>query len=286
MADSKPTAISHFDSSAHSYEKSTGGCTRELARSILDLPELRDIYSKDAVILDSACGTAIVTEELVLQAQKRSGTLGQIHAADPAPNMVEIARSKIAALGLSEEQFNGKVMPGEKLDYPDNTFTHSITNLGILFYTDAAAGAKEIYRTLKPGGVAVVTSWAYFGYIEEIIRPAQALIRPNDPPYQIPLNPAWTSPQHVEDTMKGGGFEQVKILEVTVHYGAATITDLHGLLGDSFKGVVKEWSEEEQRAWKEVMLQHMEKTAVEYTMNDGKPGRGVQMKAIVAVCQK
>ncbi|KAJ4168552.1 hypothetical protein NW754_010470 [Fusarium falciforme] len=54
--------------------------------------------------------------------------------------MADISRKKLDALGVSATS-SAAVMPGEKLEFQDETFTHSITNLGILFFTDGDAGA-------------------------------------------------------------------------------------------------------------------------------------------------
>jgi SAM-dependent methyltransferase len=53
--------------------------------------------------------------------------------------------------------------PAEELKFRDTTFTHSITNCVIARLKDdgAAQVCKEIHRTLKPGGVAVVSIWAH-----------------------------------------------------------------------------------------------------------------------------
>ncbi|KAM5341737.1 hypothetical protein ACJ41O_014768 [Fusarium nematophilum] len=279
-----PTAIAHFDSSVAHYEASTGGCTRELARHLLKLPEAQGIFQPGAVVLDNACGTGIVSEEIVLQARQQNAGLPKIHAVDPAPNMVDISRKKLAALGASDI-FSPDVMPGEKLDFPDETFTHSITNLGILFFTDGVAGAKEIYRTLRPGGVAVVTSWSALGYLD-VIHPAQKATRPDDHPFKLPVPEVWFQPSHVESCLKEGGFTKVKVSGSAVHYGASSTNDLSNLLLDSFKMLWKDWPEDDQKKFHQAIHEQVDKTSRSYTMTDGTPGIGLPMTAIVAVCEK
>ncbi|KAM5342915.1 hypothetical protein ACJ41O_013881 [Fusarium nematophilum] len=280
-----PTAIAHFDSAAVHYEASTGGCTRELVRSLLALPQLKGIYQPDAIVLDNACGTGIVAEEIVLRARQANTTLPLIHAVDPAPNMVGITRKKLAALKASGV-FSAAVMPGEKLEFPDGTFTHSITNLGILFFIDGVAGAKEIYRTLKPGSVAIVTSWSTLGYLENVIHPAQSATRPDDPPYKLPIPELWLGPSYVEQCLKEGGFEQISISTSNVHYGAASADDLLNLLLNSFKMIWKDWPEEDQRKFRDAARERVNTVSQPYTMNDGGPGVGIPMTAIVGVCEK
>ncbi|KAI8665600.1 hypothetical protein LRP88_03894 [Fusarium phalaenopsidis] len=279
-----PTAIGHFDSAAAQYEASTGGCTRELARLLLDIPQLESIYQPSTIVLDNACGTGIVAEEIILRARRTNANVPNIHAVDPAPNMVEISRKMLDALGASATSSTA-VMPGEKLEFQDEMFTHSITNLGILFFTDGGAGARQIYRTLKPGGVAVVTSWAVLGYLE-VIRPAQSAVRPDDPPFKLPIPETWLDLTFVEKCLKDGGFADVTVSESIVHYGAPSAEDLLDLILNSFKMLWKDWSEEDQNKFRQVAREKIDMTSCSHTMNDGIQGVGLPMTAIVAVCQK
>ncbi|KAK2926396.1 Methyltransferase domain 25 [Fusarium oxysporum f. sp. vasinfectum] len=280
----KPTAIAHFNFAAEQYEKFTGGCTRELARFLLDLPQLQSLYDASSVVIDNACGTGVVTEEIITRCRQRKSKLPHIHGVDPASNMVKIATEMAERLGALE-YFSGRIMPGEVLDFPDATFSHNITNLGILFYTDPSSGAREIHRTLKPGGVAVVTTWSTLGYLDLVIRPAQLSTRPNEQPYQLPIDPAWLLPEHLEKTMKeNGGFDQVEILNTTVHYGAASLDELGELLLGSFRVIWKDWPESDQLTFKSKVASLVQKAAVVYTMVDGCTGYGIPMEAIVAVC--
>ncbi|KAF5004142.1 hypothetical protein FDECE_9356 [Fusarium decemcellulare] len=280
-----PSAIAHFDSAAAQYEVSTGGCTRELARLLLDLPQLEDIYKPESVLLDNACGTGIVSEEIVLRAQRDNAILPRIYSVDPAPNMVDICLKKLAAIDVSDG-INTGVMPGERLLFPDEMFTHSITNLGILFFTDGTAGARHIYRTLKPGGIAVVTSWFTLGYLENVIHPAQAIVRPDEPLYKLPIPESWFDSGHVEECLRDGGFQQVSISSRTVHYGSASVPKLVDLLSNSFKMLWEKWPEEDQKKFRDAARERIEAVSHSYIMNDGNVGVGIPMSAIVAVCEK
>ncbi|KAL3953247.1 hypothetical protein ACCO45_013190 [Purpureocillium lilacinum] len=187
--------------------------------------------------------------------------------------MIDLARAKLTALGLTdgdEEETTRAaatcaVMPGEKLTFPDALFTHSITNLGILFFDDAAAGAREIHRTLRPGSgsVAVVTSWADVGYVEHVLRPAARAARPHDPPLRA---------AHTE--------------ALVVHYGADTVESLRGMLLDTFTMLWRDWSDAEKDTFEAAILERLREATEPYTMVDGDPGVGIRMRAIVAVCRK
>lgn len=278
------TAVEHFNRSAENYEKYTGGCTRELAQYLLDLVELADTGAPGSIVLDNACGTGIITEEILRRRQTGSAT---IRAVDAASNMVDVARRKLEPLNEGRGFIiTSHVMPGEKLDFDDNTFTHSITNLGILFYQDGLAGAKEMFRTLRTGGVAVVTSWTDLGYLEPVVKAAQLEIRPTQPPYQLPLAPEWLLAAHLVSVLQQGGFPHVDVSARKAHYGAETVDGVVELLVHSFQGISKDWSDEEKTRFRVLMADKTAKIAEEYTMPNGKPGVGIPMMASVAVCRK
>ncbi|KAK4099319.1 S-adenosyl-L-methionine-dependent methyltransferase [Parathielavia hyrcaniae] len=291
------TAAEHFNRSAENYEKYTGGCTREVAQYILSLPQLADAGAPGTVVLDNACGSALVAEEIILQRRRGQGQPGQastattatIHAVDAAPNMINVARRKIQDVLGDDASLSATthVMPGEKLDFPSATFSHSITNLGILFFQDGLAGAREIHRTLRPGGVAVLTSWSDLGYIDPVVKAAQLEIRPGEPTYQLPLPPQWLLPSHLESVLNQAGFDgQVEMSARKAHYGAETVDGVVELLAHSFQAVAKDWSDDEKVRFRALMREKTERIVEEYTMPDGRPGVGIVMMATVAVCRK
>ncbi|KAF4464238.1 methyltransferase type 11 [Fusarium albosuccineum] len=286
--------MAHFNATAAEYETSTGGCTRELARLLLDLPQLERLCRPESILLDNACGTGIVSEEVVLRAQRKKKCLPSLYPVDFALEMVYTCMQKLLDLDLELRyedldllwNFHTGLMPGEMLLFPDEMFTHSITNLGILFFYDSVAGARQIYRTLKPGGVAVVTSWSALGYVENVIHPAQAIVRPDDPPYKVPISEVWFDAGHVEECLREGGFQQVSLSSRTVHYGAASVPELVDLLLNSFRMLWKNWPEEDQKKFRDVARERIEAVSRSYIMNDGNVGVSIPMSAIVAVCEK
>lgn len=116
-------------------------------------------------------------------------------------------------------------MPGEKLDFPDACFTHSITNLGLLFFGDAGAGAREIWRTLRPGGTALVTCWKCLGY-DAVIWEAQRAVRPDAQVFRVPIPKRWFEAGWLEETLREGGFVDVEVSEKVVYYAAGSVEGL------------------------------------------------------------
>lgn len=277
------SAAEHFDEVAQRYEEMTGGCTRALARHILSLPQVAavspSIDSADATILDNACGTAVVTEESLSK-----GSQAQFYAVDAAPNMVELAKAKLSE--KTNVQYG--VMPGEVLEFPDEHFTHSFTNLGILFFKSPADGAKELRRTLKPGGIAIITSWSRFGTVEDAVIPAQMAVHPEDTPFKLPVPAEWLEPGNLERCLRDdGGFTKVEMGAHRVVYGASTKRALYELVFDSYKDLaLKGWSEEDAKKFAAALEKIVEGSAHECVLNDGKSGFGLPMDGIIAICHK
>ncbi|KAF9878824.1 methyltransferase type 11 [Colletotrichum karsti] len=267
--------LEHFDAVAQSYEKSTGGCTRELAERFVPLLNI----TSDSVVLDNACGTGIVTDVLLQKFGDKK--LPEIHAVDGAPKMVEISEARF----VSNNRVRSAVMPGENLDFPDSTFTHSITNLGFLFFDDASKAAAEVWRTLKPGGIAVVTNWKELGYLP-VLRKLQQEIRPEEEPFNVPIEPEWFEPHHTEKILRSAGFQDVGIQEMVAHWGAESLDEVSSSVVQMFgPAVFRDWSDGDRKKAMEMVPSILKDTAVSLTRN-GTDCVGVEMKAIVAICKK
>lgn len=288
MSDAPKTALEHFNSAAANYEASTGGCTRDLAQYILSIaPPI----TLDSVILDNACGTGIVAQEILSQFKHGNATLKQpptIQCVDAAPAMVDLARSALQQYSNAENAAYVRFgdMPGEKLEFEDDYFTHSITNLGILFFADGQKGAREIYRTLRPGGTAIVTSWAELGYVP-VIHAAQRGIQRADKLFEVPIEPEWYVPKHLEDVLKESGFGNVEIHEKEVFYGAGSVGEVCGLLLGALLPIwLKDWDDAGKEEFKVELRKVAEGAVRRFERNGVGECVGIPMRAIVAVAKK
>jgi SAM-dependent methyltransferase len=105
---------------------------------------------KDAHVLDVACGPGT----LALLAAER---VEQVVALDFAEEMLGMLRRRAAEHGMSNiEIVHGD---GQSLPFEDGSFDAAFSMFGLMFFPDRAAGFRELFRVLKPGGQAVVSSW-------------------------------------------------------------------------------------------------------------------------------
>ncbi|KAF4992897.1 hypothetical protein FGRMN_6840 [Fusarium graminum] len=271
-----PTATEHFNKTADKYETTTGGGPRELAQHAISLiADLKPLTSKSK-ILDNACGTGIVTD-IILQSKIQP----EIHAIDVAEKMVSIARNRFS----SYPNIHVAVMPGEELSFPDDTFTHSITNLGLMHFSDAGKGAQEILRTLHPEGVAVITGWTMMGHIK-IIQEVQAQIRPDDTPFKSPVPDVWLDPEHTKAVLSGAGLEVQTSTVIDVHLGGETADEVADLLTHGFGSrAFQSWSEAEREKGAKLMEKIVRERVVPFTRPSGS-GVGIKVTGTIFIARK
>lgn len=275
------TAGAAFNKSSDVYERMTGGCTREVAKFLLMLSPKVDSSS---VILDNACGTGIMTEEIL---SRSPDAHPKVFAADIAPAMIANFKDKATRKGWMNEDGREheqtlvmSVISAEELPYPDNTFTHSYTNLGFPFFQDSAKAASHVHRTLRPGGVAFVSTWNMLGYLPPIHK-AQRAVRPNDPVWEPPMPKIWCTKEKLEAVLQAGGFQagDIQIQAKSVRYGGENLEDFLDIMTSAFGGyVTKDWSESEKTQWAKELRESLTK--------EERDKAGVEMVAWVAVARK
>ncbi|KAH6971390.1 S-adenosyl-L-methionine-dependent methyltransferase [Ilyonectria sp. MPI-CAGE-AT-0026] len=270
------TATEHFNKTAEKYEATTGGGTRELGQHAISLIAGLKPLTSESKILDNACGTGVVTD-IILQ----SGIQPEIHAVDGAEKMVSVARDRFS----SHPNVHAAVMTGEELSFPDGTFTHSITNLGLMFFTDADKGAREIARTLHPDGVAVVTGWTMMGQIK-IIQEVQAQIRPDETPFKPPVPDIWLDPEHTKAVLSGAGLDVQANTALDVHLGGETADEIadHLIQGFGSKAFAS-WSEEEMDKVAGLMKKIVRERAVPFTRPSGS-GLGIKLTGTIFIARR
>ncbi|MCJ1362981.1 hypothetical protein MMC16_002087 [Acarospora aff. strigata] len=262
---------------AQTYEHRLGNATRAVARHIL--PFLSPL-PPNPVVLDNACGTGSFTTELL-----RTVPTAHVHAVDASPAMIDIIRTSFN----TDTHVDPAVMDGTSLSFPADTFDASVTNFGLFFFPDPAAGAREIYRTLKPhGGVAAVTCWRAIGFLP-VFYAVQERVAPKEPLQGLPQIERWMDGGVLKETMVGAGFgaEGLRLESVGVVLWGEGVEDLAGCLVENFRGMVGEkWSEDEKGRLPEVTERVLREGRERFCV-EGEGGKvGVEMAAWIAVGRK
>lgn len=266
-------------SAAQTYERRLGSATRAVARHLL--PFLSAL-PPNPVVLDNACGTGAFTSELL-----RATPSAHVHPVDASPAMIDMVR---AAFADHNGHVHPAVMDGTSLHFPDDTFDVSVTMFGLFFFPDPAAGAREIYRTLKRGGggVAAVTCWRRIGFLP-VFYAVQERVAPAEPLCSLPQIEGWMDGGVLRKTMVEAGFgpEGLRMESVPVVLWGADgggLADLAGCLVENFRGIVgNKWSEGERGRLREVTEGVLREQRGRFCV-EGEGGKvGVDMTAWIAV---
>lgn len=135
----------HWAATYESYDDLLGGYGRA-AISALDA-------EADERILDVGCGAGGTTLDVARLLAPRGTVIG----IDLSGQMIEVARERAAAEGLSNVQF----VQGDVTTYAfdDGSFDAFMSRFGVMFFEDPGAAFARIARLLVPGGRAAFVCW-------------------------------------------------------------------------------------------------------------------------------
>lgn len=132
----------HWDASAEQYEKTAHPYTELYVGAALSKVPL----TSASAVLDIAAGTGALA-----LAAARSGS--QVLATDFSPGMV----SRISARSVPNVE--ARVMDGQALDLPDDSFDAVFSIFGVFMFPDWRRGLREMVRVTRPEGHGVVAVW-------------------------------------------------------------------------------------------------------------------------------
>ena len=105
-------------------------------------------------VLDLGTGTGSVAVEVA----RLVGPAGKVTAVDISPDMLALARRRIAESGGGHIDLReGRA---EQLPVDDGSVDVVLASLSLMYAIDRAAAAREIRRVLRPGGRFVAAVWA------------------------------------------------------------------------------------------------------------------------------
>ena len=259
--------------------------TRNIAKHLISLASP---LPPNAHILDNACGPGIVIDELLPTISSSAKSSISIIAVDAAPAMINVVSARAEKdWKLSNNQVVAKASPGEDLAVVEDGWADvSFTNFGIMFFKDPEQGSRELYRTLKKGGTAFVTTWREVGYLRAV-RIAEAEIRKGKKEVAMPFGDEWFEAGTLEGVLRKAGFEDVGMSEVQTGWKSKDLEDMSQAIGTIIGGLFRANGASEEEAG---MLPGALKRIFEggygdeLTVEEGEPR--MRMVAHVAVCRK
>jgi ubiquinone/menaquinone biosynthesis C-methylase UbiE len=102
-------------------------------------------------VLDVAAGPGTLACRVATRATS-------VDAIDFSAEMVTRCQARAAALGLRNVKTTRG--DGQALPYGDASFDLGFSMFGLMFFPDRPQGFRELFRVLRPGARAFVTSWA------------------------------------------------------------------------------------------------------------------------------
>ncbi|WP_434047159.1 MULTISPECIES: class I SAM-dependent methyltransferase [Sorangium] len=170
-----------------------------------------------ARVLDVAAGPGTLS---LLAARE-----ARVTAVDFAPAMVEQLRERAARAGLAVDAHVGD---GMALPFEDGSFDAAFSMFGLIFFPDRDRGFRELFRVLRPGGRAVVGSWAPMDRTP-ILGELFSAIRAELPGFpfgegKAPLG----DPGELRAEMEAAGFRDVSVREVEHPMEASSTEELWG----------------------------------------------------------
>ncbi len=118
-------------------------------------------------VLDVACGTGVVARLLA-----RDVGPGRVTGLDVNPGMLAVARSLPPGPAITWQEGDALRMP-----LPAAAFELVLCQQGVQFFTDRAAGLREMRRVLAPGGRMVLAIWGPIERSPGFLALAEALAR-------------------------------------------------------------------------------------------------------------
>jgi ubiquinone/menaquinone biosynthesis C-methylase UbiE len=122
-------------------------------------------------VLDVGCGPGALTGELI----RRLGD-ANVAAVDPTEQFVAATHERFPSIRVVQAG-------AEELPFADAAFDASLAQLVVAFMKDPTAGAREMARVTKEGGVVAMCMWPLGHGMEflDLIHRAQAAVAPDHP---------------------------------------------------------------------------------------------------------
>ncbi|KAF3021963.1 hypothetical protein E8E14_010056 [Neopestalotiopsis sp. 37M] len=249
----------YFSKFASIYTRQTGQSTLNILADVItqDVQTSPNPITSDSVVHDTAAGPGIGAAAIVARLP-REQLPKHVLVSDNVPMMLGAARESLGASPLPHVEC--KELDSQDLSsaaVPDDLFTHSINNFSIFTFFRPADAVRETYRTLQPGGLAVVTCWRRFAPMH-IVHVAQKRIRPDGVLMPTP-NPQFFEEGVLQKVVEEGGFvkDQIRLTEKTlVVADDENIAGLTALMTGPLMAKAREgYTEEEEARWAESVKQ-------------------------------
>jgi ubiquinone/menaquinone biosynthesis C-methylase UbiE len=244
--DAQRRAAFAYNAAADFYDASPLGFWNYFGRKTIERLSLQNVSR----VLDACCGAGASA----LSAAEFVGPKGKVIGVDIAQALLDSARAKAAQRRLGNTQFElGDLL---SLRFPNESFDAAVCVFGIFFVPDMAAGARELWRCVRPGGQLAVTTWG-----PNLFEPANSAFWASINDVRADLykgfNP-WDridNPASLMKIMRDGGVESAKIADENRLHPISSAEDWWAIvLGSGYRGTIEQLNPSERERVKEANL--------------------------------
>jgi SAM-dependent methyltransferase len=134
-----------FEVAGSAYDRFMGRYSRELAPAFIEFA----CIEPGVRVLDVGCGPGALTEQLA-----RVVGAEQVGAVDPSEPFVAACRERVPGADVRRGD-------AEELPFEDDSFDAAASQLVVNFMRDPLAGASEMRRVVRAGGIVAACTWDY-----------------------------------------------------------------------------------------------------------------------------
>ena len=245
------SSVKPWDMVAEGYAEITMKLFQGYTDKALALSELNE----GSNIVDIACGPGT----LALAAAKK---VNSVKAVDFSASMLAILQETInqQAIDNIETHFGD----GQNLPYDDESFDAAFSMFGLMFFPDRNKGYAEIFRTLKPSGTVVISSWAPVSESPAMMAVFGAVkaINPDMPAPQADIE-SLENPEVFKSELLNAGFSDIKIHRITKKFVVNTVEEFWNDMVKGSAPLVMMKNSMSEETWKDksqIALEYLDKT--------------------------
>ncbi|KAJ5134983.1 hypothetical protein N7526_006348 [Penicillium atrosanguineum] len=199
-------------------EKITGTFVKLLIDQSGIFAESRAQPDRPLVVLDSACGTGVVSSILHHGLDDRAREQWKLTCGDISEGMLNYTRARVEEEGWRNIEV--KIVDAQKTELPSTHFTHVFTAFAFQLVPQHQAVLDESLRILQPGGTTAFTTWIEPGW-ESIMEKAIKTLPGNLPfptseEFLAALGEGqWGSVPWIKSQLQQRGFVDIEVKAVT-----------------------------------------------------------------------
>ncbi len=182
-----------FAVAGEAYDRFMGRYSRELAPRFMEFAGIEPGMS----VIDVGCGPGALSERLA----EHVGA-DRVAAVDPSEPFVAACAQRVPGADVRQAG-------AEDLPWPDKSFDAALSQLVINFLRDAPAGAAEMRRVVRPGGIAAACTWDY-GEGMQMLRAFWDVAKALEPDAPDESTMRYRTSEELAELWRGAGFADVQ----------------------------------------------------------------------------